>query len=133
LPALQDLLLRDAWWETVDGLSAAIAEVMHAAVLQTSNAAVAMDAWLKHSSHWVRRSAMLHQLGWRLDTDTTRLFGYAQQLADEKEFFIRKAIGWALRDYARWNPQAVTNFVVQHRANLSGLTVREAAKHLSLP
>ena len=133
LPALQDLLLRDAWWETVDGLSAAIAEVMHAAVLQTSNAAVAMDAWLKHPSHWVRRSAMLHQLGWRLDTDTTRLFGYAQQLADEKEFFIRKAIGWALRDYARWNPQAVTNFVVQHRANLSGLTVREAAKHLSLP
>ena len=69
LPALQDLLLRDAWWETVDGLSAAIAEVMHAAVLQTSNAAVAMDAWLKHPSHWVRRSAMLHQLGWRLDTD----------------------------------------------------------------
>jgi len=133
LPALQDLLLRDAWWETVDGLSAAIAEVMHAAVLQKSNAAVAMDAWLKHPSHWVRRSAMLHQLGWRLDTDTTRLFGYAQQLADEKEFFIRKAIGWALRDYARWNPQAVTNFVVQHRANLSGLTVREAAKHLSLP
>ena len=133
LPALQDLLLRDAWWETVDGLSTAIAEVMHAAVLQKSNAAVAMDAWLKHPSHWVRRSAMLHQLGWRLDTDTTRLFGYAQQLADEKEFFIRKAIGWALRDYARWNPQAVTNFVVQHRANLSGLTVREAAKHLSLP
>jgi len=133
LPALQDLLLRDAWWETVDGLSTAIAEVMHAAVLQKSNAAVAMDAWLKHPSHWVRRSAMLHQLGWRLDTDTTRLFGYAQQLADEKEFFIRKAIGWALRDYARWNPQAVTNFVAQHRANLSGLTVREAAKHLSLP
>jgi 3-methyladenine DNA glycosylase AlkD len=133
LPALQALLLRDAWWETVDGLSAVIAEVLHRAVLQKPNAAVAMDVWLKHPSHWVRRSAMLHQLGWRLDTDTTRLFGYAQQLADEKEFFIRKAIGWALRDYARWNPQAVTDFLVQHRANLSGLTVREAAKHLSLP
>jgi 3-methyladenine DNA glycosylase AlkD len=76
---------------------------------------------------------MLHQLGWRLDTDTTRLFGYATQLADEKEFFIRKAIGWALRDYARWNPQAVTDFLVEHRARLSGLTVREAAKHLTLP
>ena len=133
LPALQALLLRDAWWETVDGLSAVIAEVMHAAVLQKPNAAAAMDVWLKHPSFWVRRSAMLHQLGWRLDTDTTRLFGFAQQLADEKEFFIRKAIGWALRDYARWNPQAVTEFLVQHRANLSGLTVREAAKHLTLP
>ena len=133
LPALQALLLQDAWWETVDGLSAVIAEVMHAAVQQKPNAAVTMDAWLKHPSHWVRRSAMLHQLGWRLDTDTTRLFGYATELADEKEFFIRKAIGWALRDYARWDPQAVTEFLVQHRARLSGLTVREAAKHLTLP
>lgn len=133
LPALQALLLRDAWWETVDGLSAVIAEVMHAGVQQQPNIAVAMDAWLKHPSHWVRRAAMLHQLGWRLDTDTTRLFAYAQQLADGNEFFIRKAIGWALRDYARWNPQAVTEFLMQHRANLSGLTVREAAKHLTLP
>jgi 3-methyladenine DNA glycosylase AlkD len=81
----------------------------------------------------VRRSALLHKLGWRLDTDTTRLFGYALKLADEKEFFIRKAIGWALRDYARWNPQAVTNFLAEHRAVLSGLTLREAAKHLTLP
>jgi 3-methyladenine DNA glycosylase AlkD len=133
LPALQALLLQDAWWETVDGLSAVIADVMHVAVQQKPNAAVTMDVWLKHPSHWVRRSAMLHQLGWRLDTDTTRLFGYATQLADEKEFFIRKAIGWALRDYARWNPQAVTDFLVEHRASLSGLTVREAAKHLTLP
>jgi len=133
LPALQELLLRDAWWETVDGLSAVIAEVMHAAVQQNPSAAVTMDVWLKHPSHWVRRSAMLHQLSWRLDTDTTRLFGYATQLADENEFFIRKAIGWALRDYARWNPQAVTDFLVEHRAGLSSLTVREAAKHLTLP
>lgn len=133
LPALQALLLLEPWWETVDGLSAVIAEVMHVAVLQKPNAAVTMDVWLKHPSHWVRRSAMLHQLGWRLDTDTTRLFGYAQQLAEEKEFFIRKAIGWALRDYARWNPQAVTDFLVEHRERLSGLTVREAAKHLALP
>lgn len=133
LPTLQALLLRDSWWETVDGLSAVIAEVMHAAVQQNPNAAIVMDVWLKHPSHWVRRSAMLHQLSWRLDTDTTRLFGYAQQLADEKEFFIRKAIGWALRDYARWNPQAVTEFLMEHRDTLSGLTVREAAKHLSLP
>jgi 3-methyladenine DNA glycosylase AlkD len=133
LPALQALLLQDAWWETVDGLSAVIAEVMHATVQQNPNAAATMDVWLKHPSHWVRRSAMLHQLGWCLDTDTTRLFGYATQLADEKEFFIRKAIGWALRDYARWNPQAVTDFLVEHRASLSGLTVREAAKHLTLP
>ena len=133
LPALQALLLREPWWETVDGQSAVIAEVMHVAVQQKPNAARVMDPWLKHPSHWVRRAAMLHQLGWRLDTDSARLFGYAQELAEEKEFFIRKAIGWALRDYARWNPQAVTHFLVEHRTRLSGLTVREAAKHLALP
>jgi len=132
LPAIQALLLRDAWWETVDGLSAVIADLLHRAVLQKPNAATVMDAWLGHSSHWVRRSAMLHQLGWRLDTDTARLFGYAQTLAGEKEFFIRKAIGWALRDYARWNPEEVTDFLVKHRPVLSGLTMREAAKHLNL-
>ena len=133
LSALQTLLLREPWWETVDGLSAVIAEVMHAATQQKPDVAKVMDDWLQHDSFWVRRSAMLHQLGWRLDTDTTRLFGYAQQLAHEKEFFIRKAIGWALRDYARWCPQAVTDFVVQHRDALSPLTVREATKHLQLP
>lgn len=133
LPALQSLLLREPWWETVDGLSAVVAEVLHAAVQQQPRAAQTMDAWLQHPSHWVRRSAMLHQLGWRLDTDTARLFGNALQLADEKEFFIRKAIGWALRDYARWNPQAVTDFLVEHRDRLSVLSVREAAKHLTLP
>ncbi len=133
LPQLRALLLRDAWWETVDGLSAVIADVLHQTALQKPTTASVMDAWLVHSNFWVRRSAMLHQLGWRLDTDPARLFAYAQQLADEKEFFIRKAIGWALRDYARWNPQAVTQFLTQHRASLSNLTVREAAKHLQLP
>lgn len=133
LPVLQALLLREPWWETVDGLSAVIGEVMHASVQQKPDAAKVMDVWLKHTSFWVRRSAMLHQLGWRSDTDTKRLFRYAQRLADEREFFIRKAIGWALRDYARWNPHAVSEFLVQHRTYLSGLTVREAAKYLNLP
>ena len=133
LPALRALLLREPWWETVDGLSAVIGEVMHASVQQKPDAAKVMDVWLKHTSFWVRRSAMLHQLGWRSDTDTKRLFRYAQHLANEREFFIRKAIGWALRDYARWNPHAVSEFLVQHRTYLSGLTVREAAKYLNLP
>jgi 3-methyladenine DNA glycosylase AlkD len=83
LPALQALLLQDAWWETVDGLSAVIADVMHVAVQQKPNAAITMDVWLKHPSHWVRRSAMLHQLGWRLDTDTTSCLLFTSDAADE--------------------------------------------------
>ena len=133
LLTLRDLLQRDAWWETVDGLSAVISDVLHRVAPTEAHAVELMDEWVHHPDFWVRRAAMLHQLGWRLDTHEQRLFGYATQLAHEKEFFIRKAIGWALRDYARWNPQAVTDFVVQHREVLSPLTVREAAKHLQLP
>ncbi|MEY4268768.1 MAG: hypothetical protein RIS90_3303, partial [Pseudomonadota bacterium] len=89
-----------------------------------------MDAWLGHPNLWVRRVAMLHQLGWKAQTDQARLFRYALALAPETEFFIRKAIGWALRDHARTQPEAVRAFLAEHGLVLSGLTRREAGKHL---
>jgi 3-methyladenine DNA glycosylase AlkD len=127
LPEIQRLLLRDPWWETVDGLAAVIGEIVYA----DRSAQTIMDQWLQHQSFWVRRAAMLHQLGWRLETDTARLGRYAMALAHEDEFFIRKAIGWALRDYARWNPTFVGDFVAANRNRLSSLTVREACKNLT--
>lgn len=125
LPALQALLQRDAWWDTVDGLSSVMGDIIQAHRLSAE-----CDKWIAHRDFWVRRSAMLHQLGWRMETDTGRLFAYAERLAAEKEFFIRKAIGWALRDYARWNPAAVQAFIDTNRDKLSKLTIREACKHL---
>jgi 3-methyladenine DNA glycosylase AlkD len=89
-----------------------------------------MDACLVHPHLWVRRVAMLHQLGWREQTDPERLLRYALTLAPEKDFFIRKAIGWALRDHARTQPDAVRDFLASHADQLSGLTRREAGKHL---
>lgn len=126
LPALQALLLRQPWWETVDGLAAVIGALLHRQLA----AQTVIDDWLHHPDFWVRRVAMTHQLGWRLDTDAQRLFRYALQLAPETEFFIRKAIGWALRDYARWQPEAVRHFLHQHGAELAALSRREAGKHL---
>lgn len=126
LPQIQHLLLQSPWWETVDGLAAVIGEIVYA----DRGAQAVMDAWLAHPSFWVRRAAMLHQLGWRLETDTARLSSYALALAHEDEFFIRKAIGWALRDYARWDPAFVGAFVTANRNKLSNLTVREACKRL---
>ena len=79
---------------------------------------------------WLRRIALLHQLGWGEATDQKRLFRYCLQQAGEQEFFIRKAIGWALRDYARHAPQAVADFLTHNGAVLSPLSRREAAKHL---
>jgi 3-methyladenine DNA glycosylase AlkD len=90
-----------------------------------------MDAALAHENIWVRRTALLHQLDWRDKVDTNRLFNYALTLSHEKEFFIQKAIGWALRDYARHDPEAVRAFTLKEKPRLSALSFREANKHLS--
>jgi 3-methyladenine DNA glycosylase AlkD len=78
----------------------------------------------------VARTAILHQLNYQERTDADRLFAYADRRAADTEFFIRKAIGWALRQYARTDPDAVRAFVTSRQDTLSGLTKREAMKHL---
>lgn len=128
--ALIQLAQKKAWWDSVDGLAAVIGDVVFLSRADSHDAQANMDQAILHSSMWVRRIAVTHQLGWRLQTDTTRLFSYALQLAAEEDFFIRKAIGWALRDYARWQPAQVRDFVLAHQMQLSPLSVREALKHL---
>jgi len=128
LPWLLELVQTKPWWDTVDSL----VKVVGAIVLRSgAKGARAMDLALEHESFWVRRIAMLHQLGLRHDVDTVRLFRYAELLAAEKEFFIRKAIGWALRDYAWHDWRAVDAFLKTTRAKLCGLTVREARKNFA--
>ncbi len=120
-----------AWWDSVDGLAAIVGDVLMAEKARGHEAHQSMDTALEHPSLWVRRIAMLHQLGWRKATDARRLFAYALVLAPEKEFFIQKAVGWALRDYARHDPQAVRRFLDASRDRLPALSYREAAKHLA--
>ena len=132
LETLQAWMLRDAWWETVDSLTAVIGKIVLGDRKHGGDAQGLMDRWLEHSDFWVRRAAMLHQLGWRRDTDLDRLRRYALQLAPEREFFIRKAIGWALRDYARHDPTWVATFVRKHARVLSPLAQREACRHLAI-
>lgn len=128
IPYLLKLVQREPWWETVDGLAAVIRSV----IAHDMTAQSLMDEAILHHSFWVRRVALTHQLGWRLKTDENRLFRYAITESEDKEFFIRKAIGWALRDYARWNPEAVKSFVSINKHHLSNLTIREAAKHINI-
>ncbi len=130
LPALQALIERQPWWETVDGLAGVIGRIVLQARATQPDAQLAMDAWCRHDCLWVRRVAMLHQLGWRLATDEVRLFAYAEALAPESDFFMRKAIGWALRDYGKWQPAAVLAFIERQQERLSPLSRREAGKHL---
>ena len=130
LPRILQLVQTDPWWDTVDGLAGVVGGILLRAKASQPDAQRHMDACLVHPHLWVRRVAMLHQLGWREQTDPERLLRYALTLAPEKNFFIRKAIGWALRDHARTQPDAVRDFLARHADQLSGLTRREAGKHL---
>jgi 3-methyladenine DNA glycosylase AlkD len=130
LPCILQLVQTDSWWDTVDGLAGVVGDMVLRAKASQPDVQRHMDDALVHRKLWVRRVAMLHQLGWRGQTDQERLFRYALALAPETDFFIRKAVGWALRDHARTQPDAVRAFLRLHADHLSGLTRREAGKHL---
>ena len=127
LETVRSLIVTRSWWDTVDTLAANVVGPLvsnHPALRAT------MDAWSTDDNLWLVRTAILHQLRYRSATDPDRLFRYCDAQAGHGDFFIRKAIGWALREYARTDPDAVRTFVATHRDRLSGLSVREASKHL---
>ena len=125
LPALEALVTSKSWWDSVDSLAPSIG----ALVLRERVLVARMDALIRAENLWLRRVALLYQLGWKEGTDRERLFGYCLACGPESEFFIRKAIGWALRQYARTDPAAVREFLRQNAGVLSPLSLREAGKH----
>lgn len=128
LPHLEALVRAKSWWDTVDGL----AQTMGLLILRERVLVTRMDQLIQSENFWLRRVALLHQLGWKRETDQERLFRYCLLCAPETEFFIRKAIGWALRQHARLEPEAVRAFLGQNQTRFSGLTLREAGKHLGM-
>ncbi|GAB1646154.1 DNA alkylation repair protein [Krasilnikovia sp. MM14-A1259] len=127
LPTLRTLISTKSWWDTVDLLATRVVGTM---VRRHPALGGEMDAWSADEDLWLVRTAILHQLNYAADTDADRLFGYCTRQAGHRDFFVRKAIGWALRQYARTDPDAVRAYVADHRDALSGLSVREATKHL---
>jgi 3-methyladenine DNA glycosylase AlkD len=89
-----------------------------------------METLGANRNFWLRRIAIQHQLAFAKDTDAERLFQICLANAADPEFFIRKAIGWALRDYAHHDPKAVWRFLEQHGSRFSPLTLREARRYL---
>ncbi|GGJ17916.1 DNA alkylation repair protein [Deinococcus roseus] len=126
LQRVRSLIQLHSWWDTVDVLAS---RVVGHLVRQDADLLPQMDVWSQDQDFWVRRTAILHQLSYKKHTDEARLFAYALHNASDTEFFIRKAIGWALREYAKTSPEKVLQFVQANRARFSGLTVREALKH----
>ena len=124
---LLELAQKKSWWDTVDCIVKVVGKIVRRSGVKGVRA---MDRGIRDTNFWVRRIAMLHQLGWRGDTDTERLFRYAEFLAPEKEFFVRKAIGWALRQYAWTDGADIKKYVRLNRARLSNLSCREALKNI---
>lgn len=128
LPMLEELVVTGAWWDYVD----AIASRDLGLALRNDPRPVrrAMLAWSRCDDMWRRRSSILCQLGFAADTDLDLLYACIEPSLASKEFFLRKAIGWALRQYARTDPREVERYVRVNRARLSGLSIREALKHV---
>ncbi len=123
LELCHDLIVSKSWWDTVDALAAQVVGII---VLGHAEEVARMDRWIESPHLWLRRSALIHQLKFKERTDTDRLFHYCLLMAEDKDFFIRKAIGWALRQCSWTNPTAVRDFVVANEAILSPLSKREA-------
>jgi 3-methyladenine DNA glycosylase AlkD len=121
------LITTKSWWDTVDSLAGrTVGQLVaaHPTLIAT------MDEWIRSDDIWLARTAILHQLHHRQATDADRLFAYCVLRASDKEFFIRKAIGWALREYSKTDERAVRRFVADHTDELSGLSRTEALKWL---
>lgn len=126
LPLFRELAIEGAWWDLVDAIAPAVNEVLDA---DRPAATPVLRAWATDDDLWVRRLSIIAQLRSREDTDTELLTHAIEANQDSSEFFLRKAIGWALRSYARTDPDWVRRFVAAH-PDLSALSVREATKHL---
>lgn len=128
LPLYRRLIVVGAWWDTVDE----IAGNLVGPILATYPAQVrpVVLAWATADDMWLRRTAILAQLNAKDRTDLELLTAAVDANADDTDFFIRKAIGWALRQYARTDPAWVRAFVDARGYRLSGLSKREARKHL---
>ena len=122
------LIVEGAWWDLVDGVAANL--VGGAFLRHRTEMTPLIREWLDDEVMWLRRTAIISQLNHKAATDAELLFECCARRAHETEFFIRKAIGWALRQYARTDPEAVRRFVADQGDRLSGLSRREAMKHL---
>ncbi|MGO9452642.1 MAG: DNA alkylation repair protein [Candidatus Binataceae bacterium] len=128
IPLYERMIREGAWWDFVDEIAVHLA----GDVLLANRAEMRpiVERWIDDSDMWIRRSALIAQTRHKAATDRELLFDYCLRRAAEKDFFIRKAIGWALREYSKTNPAAVKSFLKKHRSRLSPLSFKEGSKHL---
>jgi len=128
MPIYERMIREGAWWDFVDPLSADLVGGVYSRERKALKPL--MNKWSKDKDKWIRRGSLLCHLHHKHDTDHEQLFGQCLLLAGEKEFFIQKAIGWALREFSKTDPKAVKKFLRENENVLAPLSYREGAKHL---
>jgi 3-methyladenine DNA glycosylase AlkD len=128
LPVYEELITTGAWWDYVDDIAThRLSELMKNYPAEMKKE---MRAWAKGRDMWKRRSAILSQLPLKEETDLQFLYECIEYSIDSKELFLRKAIGWVLRDLAWRDPDEVIRYIDQNEERLSGLSKREALKNI---
>jgi 3-methyladenine DNA glycosylase AlkD len=124
VPFFEKLITTESWWDTVDGLAANQVGGVLARFPEIRDEHI--GRWRQQEDFWLRRTTLLFQLRYKEETDAELLYALILENLEDKEFFIQKAIGWALREYSKSDPTAVQQFVAE--TDLSGLAQREALK-----
>ena len=126
LPRVRGLAVTKPWWDTVDSLDATVGSV----VAQSSEGRELILKWARDENMWVRRLAIDHQLQRKESTDVELLSSIIEANLGSGEFFIDKAVGWALREYSKTDPEWGRAFIAEHRQGMAALAIREASKYL---
>ena len=126
LPRLKKLAQTKSWWDTIDFLDRLVGSII-ARFPETKEIIL---SWSCDQDFWLRRLAIDHQLLRKEKTDTELLEKILVNNLGQTEFFINKAIGWALRDYSKTNPDWVRDFIEWNRAAMAALSIREGSKYL---
>ncbi len=128
LPVYRMMIETGSWWDYVDAIAAHLIGnllMQYPDVMKPE-----MYRWIEDDHLWIRRTAILSQLRFKADVDSKILFTFCRQSLHEKTFWIRKAIGWSLREYSKVNPNSVCQFVEEHRDNMSRVSLKEAEKYI---
>ena len=124
---LEELVVSGAWWDHVDELAMVVGEMLRR---YPRKVRPLMRRWSTDPNMWKRRVSIICQLRFKHETDLDLLYANIEPNLGDREFFIRKAIGWALRQYAWTDPHEVARYVRAHEDRLSGLSRREALKNI---
>ena len=127
LPVYQEMITTGAWWDYVDPIAAHRLGLLLRRFPKPMSRK--MRAWSKSKNLWLRRSAIICQLTFKKETDLRLLYDCVEPAIGEKEFFLRKAIGWALRQHAWTDSAEVIRYVKETESRLSPLSIREALKN----